>query len=182
MGQFLMRATVFQSVAILLSQLSQPRSTLRHCASCLSPYGGKALTGAVLLRGLLAQNRSVANPIGMRWSRRGFRLARIARADRSHSAARNEIKNQGRPIAFRARCAEHLFEITRILIFFEFKPVGMDAGMFFLNRFREGHRIGRRPENFWVSGELARNQNSTEIQRASSFTGFLTVEIKPEDF
>jgi hypothetical protein len=61
MGQLLMAATVFQTVATLVPQLSQLRSTLRHCASCLSPYGGKALTGAVLLRGLLAQKRSVAN-------------------------------------------------------------------------------------------------------------------------
>jgi hypothetical protein len=61
MGQFLTAATVFQTVANQVPQLSQPRSTLRHCASCLSPYGGKALTGAVLLRGLLAQKRSVAN-------------------------------------------------------------------------------------------------------------------------
>jgi hypothetical protein len=50
--------------------LLQLRSTLRHCASCLSPYGGKALTGAVLLRGLLAQIRSGANEIEARANRR----------------------------------------------------------------------------------------------------------------
>lgn len=60
MGQFLMSATVSTSVATGLSQVSQLRPALRQCASCLSPYGGKALTGAVLLSGLLAQNRSVA--------------------------------------------------------------------------------------------------------------------------
>lgn len=61
MGELLMPATPYETVANQVSQLSQPRSTLRHCASCLSPYGGKALTGAVLLRGLLAQNQSVAS-------------------------------------------------------------------------------------------------------------------------
>lgn len=60
MGKLLMPATVFESVANQVSQLSQPRTTLRQCASCPYPVRDRAPTGALLQRGLLAQNRSVA--------------------------------------------------------------------------------------------------------------------------
>lgn len=61
MGQFLMPATVPKSVADGLSHLSQFRTTLRHCASSLSPFRGKALTGAVLREGCWRENQTVAS-------------------------------------------------------------------------------------------------------------------------
>lgn len=83
MGKLLMPATVFESVANQLSQLSQPRTTLRQCASCPYPFRDRAPTGALLQRGLLAQNRSVANrsarrdlegPLALRSPSRGWRF------------------------------------------------------------------------------------------------------------
>ena len=117
MGQFLMTAPVSQTVANEVPQLSQSRSTLRHCASCLSPYGGKAHTGAVLLRGLLAQKRSVANTIWLEPSPQGVGRSGslgVYRGDRTVHAAvlialkkgsanKNPHHGEGRRRSFRAK-------------------------------------------------------------------------------
>jgi hypothetical protein len=55
---------------------------------------------------------------------RGLWLTATARRDRSHSAVRNEVENQGRPIAFRLLDAKHRFVIAAILISLEFNLVG----------------------------------------------------------
>lgn len=62
MGQFLMPATVPESVAKQVSQLSQPLSTLRQCDSCVYPFRGNAPTVALSQERLLAQKQSVAKP------------------------------------------------------------------------------------------------------------------------
>jgi hypothetical protein len=61
MGQLLMAATVFQTVANQLSQLSQPRTTLRQCASCPYPFRDRAPTGALLREGCWREKQSVAS-------------------------------------------------------------------------------------------------------------------------
>lgn len=61
MGEFLMVATVFLTVANLVPQLSQPRTTLRQCASCPYPFRDRAPTGALLREGCWCENPSVAN-------------------------------------------------------------------------------------------------------------------------
>jgi hypothetical protein len=61
MGEFLMAATVFRTVANLVPQLSQSRTTLRQCASCPYPFRDRAPTGALLREGCWREKRSVAN-------------------------------------------------------------------------------------------------------------------------
>jgi hypothetical protein len=60
MGQLLMPATVFQTVANQVSQLSQPATTLRQCDSCLYPFRGKAPTVALSQRGCWRGKRTGA--------------------------------------------------------------------------------------------------------------------------
>jgi hypothetical protein len=61
MGQLLMPATVFETVANQVSQLSQPQSTLRQCDSCPYPFRDRAPTVALSQRGCWSEKQSVAD-------------------------------------------------------------------------------------------------------------------------
>jgi hypothetical protein len=122
MGELLMSATVFKTVAKALSQLSQPLSTLRQCDSCPYPFRDRAPTVALSQRGCWREKRSVANypsatPAPL--SGRGFRPRRPSTANRCHPAVCNEIENPGRPIASEASEAAHAIGIAVILNFWK---------------------------------------------------------------
>lgn len=61
MGKLLTAATPHNTVAKQVPQLSQPRTTLRQCASCPYPFRDRAPTGALLREGCWRENESVAN-------------------------------------------------------------------------------------------------------------------------
>src|SRR3977135_2914100 len=56
-----MPAAVFQSVANQVSQLSQPRTTLRQCDSCPYPFRDRAPTVALTREGCWSKKQTVAN-------------------------------------------------------------------------------------------------------------------------
>src|SRR5688500_4467817 len=63
MGKFVMPATLSQTVAIGLSQLSQSGTTLRQCDSCPYPFRDRAPTVALSREGFWRENQSVANTL-----------------------------------------------------------------------------------------------------------------------
>ena len=61
MGKLLTPATVFQTVANILSQLSQHIAALRQCDSGPYPFRDRAPTVALLRRGCWREKRTGAN-------------------------------------------------------------------------------------------------------------------------
>jgi hypothetical protein len=142
MGKLLMPATVFRTVANRVSQLSQPRTTLRQCDSCPYPFRDRASTVALSRRGCWRQKRTVANraarqrrghvirhrcywadsrpkaSVERRW---GLNPHNTQHSNRTIRSVCTEAKNQRRPIEFNRGHHAQRVEAARVFCVFEFE-------------------------------------------------------------